>query len=167
MDARGVTGLEIIVDWAAAAVLAVAVAFAAVRFGLAPAVAGVGALAALTGGWLALRSIGPGPIHFKLAEFQPEPLPAVEEMDELVLTEADRRDRPGSNGPEEELVLDDVLARLEDLSRVVRLFDRSAMPNPGDLKARVDRHLDRSRASEPDASQALHDALSELRRTLR
>ena len=167
MDARGVTWLETVVDGAAAAVLAAAVALAAVRLGLVPAVAGVAALAALTGAWLALRSVGLGPIQFELLEFEPEPLPAVEQMDELVLTEADRRQRPGSNGPEEELVLDDVLAQLEDLSRVVRLFDRSAMPTPEELRTRVDGHLDRSRASGPDASQALHDALSEVRRTLR
>jgi len=52
---------------------------------------------------------------------------------------------------------------------VVRLFDVSAMPSPGELKHRIDRHLDGPSPSSPppDASQALHDALSELRRTLR
>jgi hypothetical protein len=67
------------------------------------------------------------------------------------------------------LVLDDILAEIGPDSRVVRLFDRKAMPPPGQLGSRIDSHLDR-RAREPageDASQALSDALAELRRSLR
>ena len=88
-------------------------------------------------------------------------------MDELLLTDADRLDETLVGG--DELVLDDVLASLGEGSRVVRLFDPSAMPTPGELKARIDRHLDGpdDPLLSPDASKALHEALSELRRTLR
>lgn len=90
--------------------------------------------------------------------------------DELVLTDADRVDAP--------LDLDDVLAEMSPDSRVVRLFDRGAMPAPrptaGELRSRVEAHLgDGARPSAPssghapaDASEALSQALAELRRSL-
>jgi hypothetical protein len=85
------------------------------------------------------------------------------EQVELVLTDADRvAPAPGL------LVLDDVLAELGPESRVVRLFDPAAMPSPRQLNARIEQHLRDgvSEAAPPDASQALHDALAELRRSL-
>jgi hypothetical protein len=50
----------------------------------------------------------------------------------------------------------------------VRLFDAGEMPTPGQLNARIERHLGEESASTapPDASQALYDALAELRRSL-
>lgn len=83
---------------------------------------------------------------------------------ELVLTQHDRL-RPAS----EPLILDDILAELGPDSRVVRLFDRKAMPTAGQLKRRIDTHLGGGGAPvpAPDASQALSDALAELRRSLR
>ena len=68
-----------------------------------------------------------------------------------------------------ELALQDILAELGPNSRVVRLFDPAAMPTPGQLNARIERHLERRDfpATAPDASQALYDALTELRRSLR
>jgi hypothetical protein len=65
-------------------------------------------------------------------------------------------------------VLDDILAELGPESRVVRLFDAGQMPTPGQLNARIERHLGEESASTapPDASQALYDALAELRRSL-
>ena len=85
------------------------------------------------------------------------------EADELLLTEADRV------GAADTLELDDILAELGPDSRVVRLFDRKAMPTPGQLKTRIDIHLDKSKPSavQSDAAQALSDALAELRRSLR
>jgi hypothetical protein len=52
---------------------------------------------------------------------------------------------------------------------VVRLFDPAAMPTPGELKGRIDDRLDEmpDAARSADAAQALHDALAELRRSLR
>ena len=66
----------------------------------------------------------------------------------------------------DELLLDDVLTELEPGSRVVRLFDPATMPTAGELHDRIDRHL-RSQQSQPDAAQALNDALAELRRSRR
>ena len=65
------------------------------------------------------------------------------------------------------LLLDDILAELAPDSRVVRLFDPAAMPTAGELQSRIDRHLDASAAHSVDAAQALHDALAELRRSIR
>jgi hypothetical protein len=86
------------------------------------------------------------------------------EPDELLLTE-----RYAPVAAEEPLVLDDVLAELEPDSRVVRLFDPAAMPTAGELERRIQRHLVRGAPPAPphDASQALHDALAELRKSLR
>jgi len=87
-------------------------------------------------------------------------------MDELLLTDADRLVAPVAT---EELLLEDILTELGPDSRVVRLFDPAAMPTPGQLNARIERHLhgDRSSGTPEDASKALYDALSELRRSLR
>jgi hypothetical protein len=87
--------------------------------------------------------------------------------DELLLTNADRlHSAPAEDEP---LILDDILAEIGPDARVVRLFDRRSMPTPGQLKSRIDGHL--QQASTPtapvDASQALSEALAELRRSLR
>jgi hypothetical protein len=90
-------------------------------------------------------------------------------VDELVLTDADRLEAAAAPGQNEPLVLDDILAEIGPDARVVRLFDRKAMPTPGQLKSRIDRHLGQgsSDAAQSDASQALSDALAELKRSLR
>lgn len=99
------------------------------------------------------------------------PTPAFEVRDyapnsyqELLLT-----DRYEPEQPSEPLILDDILAQIEPNSRVVSLFDRDSMPTPAQLKSRIDAHLGRGPAGPPpaDASQALHDALAELRRSMR
>jgi hypothetical protein len=53
-------------------------------------------------------------------------------------------------------------------SRVVSLFDAAAMPTPGQLGSRIDRHLQRETAvvQSAEAAQALQDALAELRRAI-
>jgi hypothetical protein len=88
-------------------------------------------------------------------------------LSELLLTASDRL-HPGERDAPDELVLEDILAELGPESRVVRLFDPSAMPTPGQVNARIKRHLGQETApnSPPDASQALYDALAELRRSL-
>ena len=91
--------------------------------------------------------------------------------DELLLTDADRLD---SDAP---LVLDDILEAIAPDSRVVRLFDRKAMPaaaTPGELQSRIANHVADGTLRAPPtefhpsyASQALSAALAELRRSLR
>lgn len=87
--------------------------------------------------------------------------------DELLLTDSDRLD--DGSAKTNPLVLDDILAEIGSDARVVRLFDRKAMPTPGQLKSRIDHHIEQeaSRSGTSDASQALSDALAELRRSLR
>jgi hypothetical protein len=82
--------------------------------------------------------------------------------DELILTDADRFDPTGP------LLLDDILAEIGSDARVVRLFDRTAMPTPGQLRSRIADHLGGASPVEApaDAAQALSDALAELRRSL-
>jgi hypothetical protein len=93
---------------------------------------------------------------------------------ELVLTDDDRlqadelllTDRVEAH--EEPLELNDILDELRPDARVVRLFDRRQMPTPGQLKSRIDNHLEQAPPRPlSDASQALSDALAELRRSLR
>jgi hypothetical protein len=141
-----------------------------------------------------LRSVPAAPRSLTLPRFEAVPGVGAVTMGELVLTEADRLDpgahelvltdadrlHPGAHElvltdadrlhPEEPdpLLLDDILSEIGPDSRVVRLFDPSAVPTPGQLRARIDRHLDEaaSPAAPADASQALFEALAQLRRSL-
>ena len=67
----------------------------------------------------------------------------------------------------EALMLDDILASLEPDSRVVRLFAPEQMPTAGQLKARIDRHIGGERDASAEAAEALHEALADIRRSLR
>jgi len=165
MEERLAQRIEGIASLAAAVILAVAVGFAVSRLTSSAIAIGGTAASALVVAMLALRAIAPTDEAFPLTSFAPAEL-VFEEIDELLLTEADRV-RSSSTG--DELVLDDVLANLGEDSRVVRLFDPSAMPTPGQLRARIDRHLGRTQHESvaPDASAALHEALAELRSSLR
>jgi hypothetical protein len=130
-----------------------------------------------------LRRVGAETPHFELRAFQLRDLEAdvleelllteqvellLTEQVELILTDADRLPVAQSS-TSELLVLDNILDKLGPDSRVVRLFDPAAMPSPGQLDARIERHLrdGTSQAAPPDASQALHEALADLRRSLR
>lgn len=106
-----------------------------------------------------LRAVGSDPQNFELPAFE---VRGIELADELLLT--DVLDRSAVDQP---LLLDDILAELGPDARVVRLFDPAAMPTAGQLKARIDRHLDLAPPAPnvPDDSQALHEALAELRRS--
>lgn len=174
MDAALAKRTEATVERASSGLLGGAVGYAAYT-ALSPLVAqpqlaGLTAAAAALAALLCarmLQAVGPAePRHripiFDLRELDPGPI------DELLLTDADRVEAAPATVCEP-LVLDDILAQIGADARVVRLFDPSAMPSPGELKARIDHHLDGGSPPEasPDASQALHDALSELRRSLR
>lgn len=86
-------------------------------------------------------------------------------LTELLLTERVDEPRPGTDP----LLLDDILAELGSDSRVVRLFDPASIPTAGVLSARIEQHLDAEAqaAQSSDAAQALHEALEELRRSIR
>ena len=167
MDPALARRIERTVDRLAALLFAGAAAYAAhpllagwaVEPGLTAQAGGVGAFSYLLGVRV-LRRVRPEPSRvsvpiFDLRAIEPEPLP------ELLLTEV--------HAPEP-LVLDDVLRELGPDSRVVRLFDPAAMPTAGQLNARIETHLSASDRRGPpedaDASQALHDALAQLRRSL-
>ncbi|HEY6048940.1 MAG TPA: hypothetical protein VIV07_07840 [Sphingomicrobium sp.] len=129
------------------------------------------ALAGACGYFVSLRAQGavqPQSRRFAVPVFDPGEVEP-EELEELVLTDADRVGAPSAARHEDPLVLDDILVELAPDSRVVRLFDRAAMPTPGQLKARIDRHFDEGSppSAAADASQALHEALAQLRRSLR
>ena len=165
MDARRAQRLEEIADWTAAAAIAAAVGFAMARATGSIAAILAAAGAALVLALIALRQLaddGPG---FELASFPLADLPPAG-FDELLLSEADRLDAAQPPATADELVLDDVLSQLGEGSRVVRLFDASAMPTPGQLRARIDSHLGQAVPPSLDASAALHEALAELRRSL-
>jgi hypothetical protein len=171
MQADRATVIENTVDRTAAALFALAAGYAAYTLLSArtggPVLAVETAAVAVTAFWMCLRSLDavrPEPRKLPVPVFDLRHIDAVE-PDELLLTE---RFDPGAVS-EEPLILDDILAELEPGSRVVRLFDPAAMPTPGQLNDRIERHLDRDPppAECHDASQALHQALDELRRSLR
>jgi hypothetical protein len=173
--------IEKAVDIGAATALAAAVAFSLYKllpgtvgrpyFNLVDACLGV---VAFLLSFRFLRGLGSKAPDFELRLFElpqlsfdePDELLLTQQV-ELLLTDADRVKPPRST--EEELVLNDILAKLGPQSRVVRLFDPAAMPTPAQLNDRIERHLRGStRQSSPaDASEALYQALNELRRSLR
>jgi len=168
MSWNSAESLEEWMDVLAAAALSLAVSFAAVH-AASPLIAFLLAAIAGCGAYAALRAVKPGSPSFRLAEFTKGVI-ELPIYDELILTDADRLPAPLAPTETEDdvLILDDILVGLEPNSQVVRLFDPSIMPTPGQLRRRIDRHLDRTgRASAPpDDSQALYDALAELRRSL-
>jgi hypothetical protein len=169
-----VSKIENGVTIAAATTFAAAVGFAAYR-GLdgvvgQPALVGLTAVAMAIGIVLCgrlLNRVGSGEPKFHVPIFDLGAMKPVESS-ELVLTEAQRL-KPVLRSPslEEPLELTDVLHEVGPDTRVVRLFDPGAVPTPGQLKARIDRHLEGGLPpASPDASQALYDALAELRLSL-
>jgi hypothetical protein len=155
MTGRSVERIESAVDAGAALLLAAAVSYALWTIVAAQSVAaagGVGAFAACLAGLRRIPSAAP------CDEDAPRCVTPVADL----LAEADR----SLAHAEDELVLEDILAALGPDSRVVRLFEPGNMPTPAQMKARIDRHLEGDGTAAPDASQALHDALADLRRSL-
>ena len=161
--------IEISVDVLAAAASAGAAGFALQTAAASPALAASGALLVLLGTWRILRSVGAVPPAPAFTPFDVKLL--FDQADELLLSEAQmvRTVQAGKLSASDELELDDILEQLGPDARVVRLFDRDAMPSPGQLKERIDRHVGgrSSNATPLDASQDLLEALAELRRSLR
>jgi hypothetical protein len=172
MKANQAERVETIVDAAAALVFASAVAFVLLHIWGVPAFGVAVAGLSFFGAFYALGQVEPENQAYENAPFAVREVP-VFASEELVLTEADRL--YPADEPAEELLLTEALAHVGSDSRVVRLFEPAAIPTPGELKARIDRHVAARRrgrphhdqAAPPDASQALFDALTELRRSLR
>jgi hypothetical protein len=169
MDGRSVERIERGIDTLAAGLISAAIAFAVATLlrGIVaqPQLLAFAAVALAASYLICVRLLakaGSATPRFALPEFAPAPLPL---FDELVMTDADRVPVAAE---EEPLELDDILAEIGPDSRVVRLFDRAAMPTAGQLKARIDRHLDEGSAARTrrDDSEALFEALAELRRSL-
>ena len=172
-------------DWlmelGGALALGLAAAFAAFKaapsLGLKPYVAMAGSgLGALLAGALVMRLVRPEPRIHPLAAFAVIPIGG----DILELTEV--ADEPLLlDTPFEEpvvdlaLLLEDALPETDPGSRVVQLFASPAIPTPGQLKERIDRHLATGtmhmvrefEGPASDASDALFAALNELKRSLR
>ena len=178
MRGRKEERIEAAVDCGAAVVLAAAVGFSVVKLfaGPQPIIFAVvaAALAYLLGVRL-LRRVTVERPHMEIPVFtiqaleidEPEELLLTEQV-ELVLTDADRLH---STQPiADELMLDDILTELQSDARVVRLFDPGAIPTPAELNVRIERHVRGEAAPDAapaDASDALYQALNELRRSLR
>lgn len=157
--------VETLVEWLAPIPLASAVGWASWRLGASPVVAVASAIAVLATGFIVMKLAGsarPVPTHrFAPAEFVPA------EVDELLLEEKDSI-----------LELNDRLDEIPPDSRVVRLFERQD-PTPGELVDRIVDFLAEGRPSStaqgpsvdarpvPDASEALHVALANIRASLR
>ena len=172
MDAGTVKRIESSVEAAASAALAAAVGFALYRYlepdiyepalGTFTAIAGTIVFASC---WHLLALVDRRRPDFQFTMIDLGAVVPSRPL-ELILTDADRLhpiETPALNG--DALVLDDVLSELGPDARVVRLFDPAEMPTPGQLKVRIDRRLNggTSHSESPDASQALYDALAELR----
>jgi hypothetical protein len=162
MDVRRIERIERGAEIVGAALLAAAISYAALRFGpMAAVAAGAATFFPL---FKVLQAIGPAVPTFEVQHFEPAALPPfMKTEEELLLTDLYT---PEPEHSTEELVLDDVLDMLSSNSRVVRLFDRAAMPTPSELKSRIDRHLETAPDRNADASHALHEALADLRRSL-
>src|SRR4051812_7491606 len=156
--------IERISDAVAAGLWAAAAGYVGLRLS-SPLVGAIAAAVSFYCCFALLRRVRPEEQHFRLSDYIVGELPPAVPQ----LLPPQNQETEQAEPEAEELLLDDVLAELNPDSRVVRLFDAAAMPTPGELRARIDRHLDSGRASAapPDASEALHEALAELRRSIR
>lgn len=157
--------IEWLVDALAATTLAAAAAFALLKLSGSGGLAIAGACGGFLLAYVGLRRVRPESVTYPLAKFAPAAVDLEEESELLLGPEM----LFATEGEESELVLDDILASLAPDSRVVRLFQPVRLSSAGGLKSRIDRHLGSGTAAcvPPDATQTLHDALAELRRSLR
>lgn len=175
MRAERARRIEKNIQRAASAAFAVAVGYAAyawlegfvVQPELGAETGGAGAIAYLIAS-RALNSVRPRGTEMPVTIFDLRAIDPVAPT-ELLLGVEDRYE-PAPEAGEVPLELDDILAEVGPDSRIVRLFDPAAMPTAGELKSRIDRHLDGQSTNDSqsaDAAQALHEALAQLRRSVR
>jgi len=161
--------IEAVMDLAAAALLCAAVAYLLLHLGVAPLLAAGCAGAAFFACWRLLTSVAPlvadPSLAFEAAPFPPLPEP----LPELLLTAADQLPQESSAEDADELVLDARLIALGTNARVVRLFDPAAMTASVPAQDQIEVTLVEKTppTAPPDASQALYEALADLRRSLR
>jgi hypothetical protein len=163
-------------DWLAeiggATALAAAGGYAALK--LIPAFAPVAGAGCLAVGLIAIKAVKPEPRRHVLPEFALDRVAADELLLETVYEEPLLLEDLFEE-QDDALLLEDALPKAEPESRVVQLFAHPAIPTPGQLKDRIDRHLagapqaTLSQVTPPqiDASEALYAALNELKRSLR
>ena len=161
--------IERATDASAALLLASAVAFAMHNFASDARLTALAVLIAGSGAYDGLRRIRPTRTGFAMA-FEAVPLALPEPVEELVLGEADAPQMPPSDTSElaEAMLLDDALLPVSQDSRVVQLFGPRGPTAVVELMDRIERHF--GQAAEPereDASEALLEALFDLRRSLR
>jgi hypothetical protein len=168
-DAQPKARLDWLVELGGAMAPALAAGFAAYQLAPSLGFGGAGAMmvaasACFALGVLAMRAVKPEVRAYPMASFAVDPIAPVEVEEPLLLDTL----------YEEPLLLDDPLAAPEKDSRVVQLFAHPALPTPGQLKERIDRHLATGtmhvvhefEGPAPDASDALYAALADLRRSL-
>lgn len=157
--------LEAAIEWLAPIPLAVAVSWSGLRIGLPSFPSVTVGVVAWAAGFLMIR-LGGGTRADATRDFEPAPFaPAQPEL--LVLEERDAV-----------LELHDRLEEVQPDSRVVRLFERPD-PTPGELVDRIVDFLAEGRTQDrpdhplpvanrlSDASASLHDALANIRASLR
>jgi hypothetical protein len=166
-------GVSRAIDIGSAGLFAGAAGYSAVLLIASPVAGAAVATAAFVGAHRALGRIADRP-EFAVPGFAAEQLDFAEpeELPELLLTErAELLLTELAGGPPEEdeaLLLEDRLEIPSDDSRVIRLFDPRLLPTAGELRERIERHLQSpSESAYPDATAELHQALADLRKSLR
>ena len=161
--------LDWLVELGGASALAGASGYAALK--LQPALGVPAAVAAFAVGYAMMRTVKALPRAHALPDFPVEPIEPDELLLDVVLGEEDILLLDDVFQHSDALLLEEVLSEIHPDSRVIQLFAGPAIPTPGELKQRIDRHLAGAHRSaptaQPDASQALYAALEDLRRSLR
>ena len=161
-------GLNRAVDLAAAGIFAAASGYSVLLLSESQA----GSAAATAGAFVIaltiLRQIADAP-QFAMPDFaitfvEPE---GGDELPELLLTELSELLLTDVFAEDGELLLEDRLVNPHDNSRVIRLFDPRTLPTAG-VHERIERcEGARDKAAYPDATAELHQALADLRSSLR
>jgi len=148
MDRAQEASAELMFELGGASALAGAAGFAFLKLGppeYLPFGGAVAASLAFLAAYAVLKRIGRGPAALPLRVFA---APEIEPVPEP-----------------QALLLDDILTSLGPDSRVIRLFAPGQMPTAGQLQAQIDQHLGGGR--DDDAADALHQALADIRKSLR
>ena len=168
-----ISGVSRAIDIGSAGLFAGAAGYSAVLLIASPVAGAAVATAAFVGAHRALGRIGDSP-SLPLPDFAVEELafPEPGELPELLLTERTEllltEVAEALTDEEDALLLEDRLEAPPQDSRVIRLFDPRLLPTAGELHERIERHLQSpSEAAYPDATAELHQALAELRKSLR